>query len=152
VRWAGDHPGTLWAGAATLYAVACLFLLDPGPSLAARVGISRGQYLGEYLLFGVIAALIVMPAVFGHRRGGLPRRVLAHPALAWLGLISYGIFLWHYPILLGLVEGGVDDWWPSGAFPLMAAITLGLTIVCAAASYYLLERPLMRLKYRSRRS
>jgi peptidoglycan/LPS O-acetylase OafA/YrhL len=150
VRWLGDHPGSLWATALLLYLVACLFLLDPGPSLAARVGISRTQYLGEYLLFGLIAALIVLPAVFHDRRGGLPRRVLAHPALAWLGLISYGIFLWHYPILLGLVDAGVTDWWPSMAFPLLAAITLSITIACAALSYYLLERPLMRLKYRGR--
>ena len=150
VRWLGDHPGSLWSAALLLYLVACLFLLDPRPSLAARVGISRSDYLGEYLLFGLIAALIVLPAVVGDRPGSVPRRILAHPVLAWLGLVSYGIFLWHYPILLGLVEGGAADWWPSMAFPLLATITLAITIACAALSYYLLERPLMRLKYLGR--
>lgn len=146
VRWLGDHPGLLWAAALALYLIASLFLLEPGPALAARVGISMLDYLGAYLLFGVIAALIVLPAVFGDGRGGAPRRILANPTLAWLGLISYGIFLWHYPIMLGLVEGGVDQWWPEMAFPVLAIVTLAITVACAAISYYLVERPLMRLK------
>jgi peptidoglycan/LPS O-acetylase OafA/YrhL len=146
VRWLADRSGYLWAAALGLYLVAALFLLPPTPALAARVGISMLDYLGAYLLFGVIAALIVVPAIFGDARGGAPRRVLANPVLAWLGLISYGIFLYHYPIMLGLVEGGVDRWWPAMAFPVLATVTLAITIACAALSYYLVERPLMRLK------
>ena len=146
LRWLGDHPGLLWAAALALYLVASLFWLEPRPALAARVGISMLDYLGAYLLFGVIAALIILPAAFGDARGGAPRRILANPLLAWLGLISYGIFLWHYPIMLGLVEGGVNDWWPQMAFPVLATVTLAITVSCAALSYYLVERPLMRRK------
>ncbi len=146
LRWLGDHPGLLWAVALALYLVASLFWLEPRPALAARVGISMLDYLGAYLLFGVIAALIILPAAFGDARGGAPRRILANPLLAWLGLISYGIFLWHYPIMLGLVEGGVNDWWPQMAFPVLATVTLAITVSCAALSYYLVERPLMRRK------
>jgi peptidoglycan/LPS O-acetylase OafA/YrhL len=152
VRWAGEHSGLLWAAAFLLYVGAGLFLLAPGPSLAARVGITTTEYIGEYLLFGLIAALVVTPAIFGSPGEGLPRRILASPPLAWLGLISYGIFLWHYPILVGLVRGGVIDWWPSAAFFLTALLTLALTIICATLSYYLLERPLMRLKYKRTRN
>jgi peptidoglycan/LPS O-acetylase OafA/YrhL len=62
--------------------------------------------------------------------------------MAWLGLISYGIFLWHYTIAthLGYPGANLD----SG---LRLIGTLAITIPCAAASYYLLERPLLRLKY-----
>jgi len=149
LRWLGDRPLVPWGLALLAYAIAALFLFDPVPSLAANVVTAR-EYLGEYFLFGVIAALILVPAVFGDDRGGLPRRILAHPALAWLGLISYGIFLWHFPILVALVRGGALDWWPAMRFPLLAATTLAITVVCAALSYYLVERPLMRLKYRRR--
>ncbi len=95
-----------------------------------------------HLAFGAIAALLLLPAVFGDRSGGLPRRFLAHPVVAWLGLISYGIFLWHYVVSRHL--GGRANLDPV----LLLITTLAITIPCAAASYYLVERPLLRLKYR----
>ena len=98
----------------------------------------------------MIAALILLPAIFGDSRGGLPRRFLEHRVLAWLGLVSYGIFLWHFPILIGLRDGGVLGWWPAMKFPVLALTTFALTVAAAAASYYLVERPVMRLKHRRR--
>ena len=150
VKWIAAHPGTLWASAAALYLAASLFWLAPGPSLAYRVGISKAEYVGEYLLVGVIALLILLPVVFGGDRGGWPRRLLAHPWLAWMGLVSYGIFLWHYPALIGLFDIGVLDWWPAMGFAVLLVTGLLLTLVLASLSYYLVERPLMRLKYRRR--
>ena len=145
VRWIHDHPGVPWLAAIGLYLAAVLFVLDPGPSIATP-DVGRVQYVGEYLLFGVIAALVLLPAIFGDGRSGIPRRVLAHPTLAWLGLVSYGIFLYSYPVMLGMLDIGVTDWWPSMAFVVLTITTLAVTLVCAALSYYLLERPLMRRK------
>ncbi len=138
-----DHPAILWCLAAALYVWAALVVR--GPPLAGTFG-HRTEFVFEYLLFGVIAALVILPAIFGDERGGIPRRVLAHPTLAWLGLVSYGIFLWHLPVILELKSRGVDKWWPSMAFPVLALTTLAVTLVCASFSYYLLERPLMRRK------
>jgi peptidoglycan/LPS O-acetylase OafA/YrhL len=90
-----------------------------------------------------VAALLLAPAVFGDSGGGLPRRFLANPVMAWIGLISYGIFLWHYVVTLELVRSGAG-----GSFVLLLAGTLAISIPIAAASYYLVERPLLRLKYR----
>jgi len=48
---------------------------------------------------------------------------------------------------IGEVGGdiGAVEWWPSSVrFPIVVALTLAGTIVCAAISYYALERPLMR--------
>lgn len=145
VRWIGARPGFVWGAAIALYLVSCLVLLDPAPSVAGRVA-GRGEYLAQYLLFGVIAALVALPAIFSSPSAGIPQRVLAHPVLSWLGLISYGIFLWHYPIVVALAEGGVATWWPKMAFPVLASVTFVITVVCAALSYYLVERPLMRFK------
>jgi peptidoglycan/LPS O-acetylase OafA/YrhL len=103
----------------------------------------RDQVLVAHLWFGVIAALLIAPAVFGSEMGGLPRRLLAHPVAAWLGLISYGMFLWHYVVAQQLGSGGAKE-----SFPLVLVGTLAVTIALAAASYYLVERPLLRLKYR----
>jgi peptidoglycan/LPS O-acetylase OafA/YrhL len=59
------------------------------------------------------------------------------------GEISYGIFLWHFPVVKTLFRVSDD---------LPPAATLAFTIPIAAASYYILERPILRFKYRSWRS
>ena len=99
------------------------------------------QLLAIHLAFGGIAFLLMLPAVFGDDRGGLPRRLLAHPVMAWLGLVSYGIFLWHYVVTLELGSPGAG--W---AFAPLLLATLAISITCAAISYYALERPLLRFK------
>jgi peptidoglycan/LPS O-acetylase OafA/YrhL len=145
LRWIGARPGLAWAAAGTLYVVACLFILTPDPLLAGP-NVDRSELVAEYVLYGVIAALVALPAVFSGTGAGIPQRVLGHRTLAWLGLISYGIFLWHFPILYALDQGGVSEWWPKLAFPVLASVTFAITVACAALSYYLVERPLMRFK------
>jgi peptidoglycan/LPS O-acetylase OafA/YrhL len=99
------------------------------------------QWHVSHVLYGVIALLVLLPAVFGDTRGGLPRRVLSNRLLAWLGLVSYGIFLWHVRILEELADRS------SAPGLLLVAIALAITVACAATSYYAVERPLLRFKY-----
>jgi peptidoglycan/LPS O-acetylase OafA/YrhL len=71
--------------------------------------------------------------------------VLANRWLALLGLISYGLFLWHLAIAVKLSGEGLDGFVP------LTLVTAAIAIPVAAASYLLLERPLLRLKYRASR-
>jgi peptidoglycan/LPS O-acetylase OafA/YrhL len=103
---------------------------------------SVSQAFWQHLLSGLIAALVVLPAVFGEEAAGWPRRVLAWRWLAWLGIISYGLYLWHSTIALSLIGHGVNTWWE------LLITDLALATACAAASYYLVERPILRLKDR----
>ena len=143
LRRLSDHPGAVWGVAAALYLGASLAYLEPRPLGAFPVG-DLTEYVVEYVLFGIVCALVLLPAIFGDAGRGWPRRLLAGRVLTWLGAISYGIFLWHFPILLGLVDIGVLSWWPGAAYPVLIATTLAVTIPCAAVSYYALERPVMR--------
>lgn len=131
------YPGPIWAAAVAVYVIAAL-TLPPTPYL-----VDAGDQLAAHLVFGLVALLLMLPAVFAGSEGGLPRAVLRHPLVAWLGLISYGIFLWHYVVTLELGVPG-EGW---GFVPLLIA-TIAITVPVAAASYYLLERPLLRFKYR----
>jgi peptidoglycan/LPS O-acetylase OafA/YrhL len=133
----GAHPEVLWGLALAAY-VALSVWLPPDPFLFAR-----SQQLVTHVGFGLIAAALLAPAVFATDSGGLPRRLLARGAVAWLGLVSYGIFLWHYVIALELGSPGAG-----GSFVVVLGGTLAISVPVAAVSYYLIERPLLRLKYR----
>jgi peptidoglycan/LPS O-acetylase OafA/YrhL len=67
--------------------------------------------------------------------------------LAPVGVISYGIYLWHW-VILGILEGhGMIriSWWFSEPSWLLATLILfALTIPIAAASWLFVERPAIR--------
>jgi peptidoglycan/LPS O-acetylase OafA/YrhL len=107
---------------------------------------TNAEWLWEHLFYGAIAFFLLLPAVFGGALGGWPRAILRNRVLAWLGLISYGIFLWHHPIVGEMAERDWGDW----RFLGMTLSTAAIAIACATLSYYVVERPLLRFKHRSR--
>lgn len=67
------------------------------------------------------------------------RRFLKIKWLVWTGSISYGLYLWHYPIYRVLSALGFS--------PLsVVLIGISITFAIAACSYYLLEKPILKLK------
>ena len=56
----------------------------------------------------------------------------------WLGTISYGAYLWHYPVFIYINtdQTGLDGLW-------LLALRFACTFALAALSYYLVERPVM---------
>jgi peptidoglycan/LPS O-acetylase OafA/YrhL len=137
------RPWAPWSAAAVLFVVLSVGIGLPRTGL---VSLTVPQRIAEHLLVGAIALLLLLPAIFGDRAGGWPRRVLADRRLAWLGLISYGVFLWHLPIAVKLAGKGANDWLPGGAFISLTVLTAVAATLAAAASYYVLERPLLRRK------
>jgi peptidoglycan/LPS O-acetylase OafA/YrhL len=67
---------------------------------------------------------------------------LRHPVMVWGGKLSYGIYLWHFPIALYLR----DDW----GFLATAAVTVPASIALAALSYFLVERRFLRKRVEGR--
>jgi peptidoglycan/LPS O-acetylase OafA/YrhL len=65
--------------------------------------------------------------------------LLGKPPVAWVGKISYSLYLWHLPILfmLGLTIAGSDR---TGR----RVLALALSVAAATASYYLIEMPIRR--------
>lgn len=59
--------------------------------------------------------------------------------LNYLGEISYGLYLWHLPILLLLMAAA-----PQLKGIALLATVLGITVVCSSLSWHLVERPLNR--------
>tara|TARA_R110000822_G_scaffold310526_2_gene443718 strand:- start:26960 stop:27736 length:777 start_codon:yes stop_codon:yes gene_type:complete len=68
---------------------------------------------------------------------GYPPKWLSNSILVYIGKISYGIYLWHYPILRITLDNGYP-WQVNLAF------SLCLGVLFASASYHFLETPIRR--------
>jgi peptidoglycan/LPS O-acetylase OafA/YrhL len=97
---------------------------------------ARSSLITAELAFGAFAALVVASAASTHPRA-TARAVFGTRPLLWIGLVSYGVFLWHDPIVRRLDREGV------GGLALVA-VSLLLTLLVAAASYHLVEGPAQR--------
>jgi peptidoglycan/LPS O-acetylase OafA/YrhL len=137
--WIAGHALLLWTLAIALYVLLCLWL--PGSAFLS----GAGQLAAVQAAFGMISLLALAPMIFTGEPARLPQRFTGSRVMAWLGLISYGIFLWHFPVLLTIGPGTGRG---GRAFIGLLAVTLAIAIVFAAISYYLIERPAMTLKYR----
>jgi peptidoglycan/LPS O-acetylase OafA/YrhL len=84
------------------------------------------------LLAELTAALIILSIA----RGEPNFRWLSSAPLVGIGRISYGVYLFHYPICFFLIPPG--PWWIG--FP----VTLAASLLLAALSYHLVEKPIMR--------
>ena len=67
---------------------------------------------------------------------GVVARVLSQPVLVFLGKISYGTYLWHWPVILALQEVFATS--PR----VIAVLTVALSTGLAALSYEVLEKPI----------
>jgi peptidoglycan/LPS O-acetylase OafA/YrhL len=94
---------------------------------------------------GLGFALIVGAAVIG---GGAATRWMSVRPLAWVGLVSYGVYMWHVPLILFARR---MDVLPS-AYPLRLLVVVPPVLLAAAASWYLVERPFIAWAGRPRLS
>ena len=130
-----------WILATALFALACSPLA--GPRLLLTPG---GWEAGaKVVLYGAAGAFFVLPLVFGPEREGWARRQLTGPVPFWLGEVSYGVFAIHM-LVLNLVFRALGLEVFHGRFLTVAVLTLGTTLVLATISFYLFEKPVLRLK------
>ena len=131
-----------WAGLALIVGSALTFddtTVFPGTAAAVPVG-------GTGLLI-----------VAGARMGtGGTSRLLAHPALRYVGRISYGWYLWHWPCLVlaaalgGAAATGLDEGEaPARTSAAVLAAAVVVSFVLAALSHRLLEEPIRHSRWLS---
>ena len=92
-------------------------------------------YLGGFLVAALLVAVVI--ADISQEELGPVGKVMALPPLRWIGAISYGLYLWHWPIYVYLSPARTDL---DGG--LLFALRLAVTFAVATASYYLVERPI----------
>ena len=104
------------------------------------------------IVYSAIALLVVLPAVFGDATR-LGNRALRSPPFHLLGVISYGFFLWSIPVMQAVQL----EWIPFhpafwGRTAVVAVVSFVVTAAIATASWWVVERPALRLKGRRRTS
>ncbi len=93
-------------------------------------------YRGGFTVVSVATALVI--AVVAHPKSRLGRRLLAWPPLVWIGVRSYGLYLWHWPIYM-VTRPQLDV--ALDGLPLFA-LRLAATFALTAASYRFVETPI----------
>jgi peptidoglycan/LPS O-acetylase OafA/YrhL len=109
---------------------------------------TRSMHLERHELYTVVALAMLLPAVFATPGKGIVAAVLGSRPLRYLGLVSYGIYLYQLAVVTKLqhwfrdsVQGGF-----TAHFSLYLVGGVLITTALASASYYLVERPALRLK------
>ena len=115
---------------------------------------SRVAFALRHELYSVVALGAILPALFAEPGRGLVGRVLGNRVLAYLGLVSYGIYLYHLAVLDQLFAWLGRDLPPSIATRLVVYLSVGAlaATLLASISYYAVERPALSLKRLAPRS
>ncbi|SFF61388.1 acyltransferase family protein [Blastococcus tunisiensis] len=85
-----------------------------------------------------VASAVVVGAAYLSGQGRIAR-VLTAPWLRWVGVRSYGLYLWHYPVILVVTAADVVPF----TLP-KQVLEVALSVAMAAASYRWIEAPFLR--------
>lgn len=143
-------PGWFWVGALAFYALNCAQPFStPGTSdwLSPQAAVVRHICMLAFSFF------IMVPLVVPKATTGYMNAALGNPVLAFLGRISYGIYLWHFTVMYFRFESGsiFGEIVPVqmllgkfGFWDLFIVVIVG-TVAVSTVSYYLVEQPVIKL-------
>ena len=148
LRAAANHPNRFWLGAMVVYLVNCA---RPFSVIGMDAIYSVSGLLVTYLMVAAFGLLAVAPLIAPGGRRHVVRTVLGTRPLAYLGRVSYGIYLWHFAMMHFYLQprsvvGGhprpLREFYGSCPFWLLELVTVAGTVLIASLSYFLLEQPL----------
>lgn len=92
------------------------------------------RFPGVWALLPTVGAMLIISAGMG---AWINRTILSNPVLVWFGLISFPLYLWHWPLLsfARVIEGET----PNRTFRVAAVVA---SIVLAWLTYRLVEKPI----------
>jgi peptidoglycan/LPS O-acetylase OafA/YrhL len=134
--------GELWTPAKSNGRLICGLAGIAGAAIAIVIWVtttttSSFPYSGGFFLIGLGTAGVIASAV-GAPRTLIPR-VLSLAPIRYIGRISYGLYIWHWPLFIWVNASrtGLSGY---GLFSLRVLVTFAVAI----ASYHLVEAPIRR--------
>ena len=139
LEWRRGHRAALQvAGSVAIVALVAIAVLVPADSPLL--------FEGGLALVALLSAIAVLGAIVP---ASVPGVLLDRAPLRWIGERSYGIYLWHWPVLV-LVLAAQPGWQDAPVTRwLTGAVTVAITVAAAALSYQLLERPIRQRGFRT---
>ena len=141
LRLTMHSPGLLWGAALVIYSFLALSPMFPR-SFDGKTYTAEVRTL-QHVLYAMVAFLVFLPAAFPSEKNTVPNRLLTHPLLVWVGSVSYGLFLWHAPLLRVIADYEGRRFPPLLGFPVLFIPTLAVGILMGWLSYVLVEKPIM---------
>ena len=103
-------------------------------------------YHGGFIVFALCVAL-VLTAIVQPSNSPLHRLLCLRP-VRWVGMVSYGVYLWHWPVFVALSPARMASWgWAIDGWRL-SLVQLAVTFAITSLSFYLLEKPIRERKYK----
>jgi len=94
-------------------------------------------YKGGLALFSVLTAVVT--AVLAHPASRVAKAMGCRP-LRWIGVRSYSLYLWHFPVMILMNPSGSADDVHAGR----AMVQIALSLLLAALSWTCIEEPIRR--------
>jgi peptidoglycan/LPS O-acetylase OafA/YrhL len=140
IAWRGPLPGRTWGR--VIEASGWMAVAGLAWAWSRVDGQSTGLYRGGLALCGL--AVVAVIAAVARPEPGLLARMLSLAPLRALGIISYGVYLWHWPVyvLFDAHRTGLGD-------VALTTVRISATLVVATLSFYVLEQPIRRGALRS---
>ncbi len=105
----------------------------------------RAHYSAEtQVLYTACAVFAALPLVFGFRRERLDGRMLTSAAFVYVGVVSYGVYLWHNQITTVLTDNVLAPRDMEGSALMVTLAVFILSVAVASLSWFVVERPLAR--------
>jgi peptidoglycan/LPS O-acetylase OafA/YrhL len=130
------------------YAAQCLLLSNPRYPTQP---VSYAHQAAASVLSALVALALLTPICLPFERTGVALRALGSRPAAFLGRISYGIYLYHLVVLEAVFKLGLSDVVAGRATVSYVVVGVPATLALATASWYGVERPALSLKGRRRR-
>jgi peptidoglycan/LPS O-acetylase OafA/YrhL len=109
------------------------------------VGDTEIPYRGGLAVVAILTALAIAALLVP---GSPLARVLDFAPIRWVGVRSYGLYLWHWPVVV-LLASALPTWSREGTEGwTLGGIALAITVLAAALSYRFLEQPIRRYGFR----
>jgi peptidoglycan/LPS O-acetylase OafA/YrhL len=136
---------------------AALLLVFQSTQLGLERGLDHANWNRELyseIVRILIATFLLLPVAFGPQDRGIVRRLLRSWPIASLGVVSYGVFLWHVPLIEAVINWTGRhpflDWSQpgmsvfSGDVLVPVAIAFACSVLAGTVSWFAVERPLLR--------
>ncbi|MEV6926503.1 acyltransferase [Dactylosporangium sp. NPDC051485] len=147
LRAAASRPMLFWGLAFVVYLVNCV---RPFSVIGMDAIYSTSGLLVTYVMVALFGLFASLPLVAPGARHTVVSAVLGAPPLAFVGKVSYGIYLWHFAVMHFWLQAGnvvtghtrpLRELYGVAGFVELETVTVIGAVLFATISYYVIERP-----------